>query len=187
MLAAEETSEASTMADVRTDGSGPTLSKGMKDDQAARDAALDRHIAKARRCHVLVVGSADAVEHSLAVLMPHLDPPVYCWTTDTLLPSPGDAKTLVIRNVDTLSTERQRDLLSWLEQAAVAPTRVVSTTTVPLFQRVAAGLFLHDLYYQLNTVMLYGAEGVTDGADNPRPHTAKADLGTGTRSLKLLL
>jgi hypothetical protein len=102
------------------------------------------------------VGSADAVEHSLAGLMPHLDPPVCCWTTDTLLPASGDAKTLVIRNVDTLSTERQRDLLSWLEQAAVAPTRVVSTTTVPLFQHVAAGLFLHDLYYQLNTVMCPG-------------------------------
>jgi sigma-54-interacting transcriptional regulator len=161
------------MANVKTDGSGPTFSKGMKDDQGARDAALDWYIAKAKRCHVLVVGSADATEHSLAALMPHLDPPVCCWTTDTLLPSSGDAKTLVIRNVDTLSTERQRELLSWLEQATVVPIRVVSTTTVPLFQRVAAGLFLDDLYYQLNTVILYAAEGVSDGADNPPPQLAK--------------
>ena len=65
-----------------------------------------------------------------------------------------------------------------------APTRVVSTTTVPLFQHVAAGLFLDDLYYRLNTVMLYGAESVMDGADNPRPQLANADLGTGKRSLK---
>ena len=130
----------------------------MKDDQASRHAALDWHIAKANRFHVLIAGSADAVEQSLAVLMPHLDPPVCCWTPDALLPSPWDVKTLVIRNVEALSAERQRDLLSWLEQAAVAPTRVLSTTTVPLFQRVAAGLFLDALYYRLNTVMLYGAD-----------------------------
>src|SRR5438309_5522942 len=131
-----------------------TAPKGMKDDQVSPDAALDWHIVRANRFHVLIVGAADAVEHSLAVLMPHSDPPVCWWTADTLLPSPRDVRTLVIRNVDALSDMQQRELLSWLEQTAVAPTRVISTTTVPLFQHVTAGLFLDALYYRLNTVML---------------------------------
>jgi hypothetical protein len=156
----------------------------MKDDQASKHAALDWHIARANRFHVLIAGSPDAVEQSLAVLMPHLDPPVCYWTPDAFLPSPGHVKTLVIRDVDALSAERQRDLLSWLDQG-VAPTRVVSTTTVPLFQRVAAGLFLGALYYRLNTVTLYGADApVTNGTDRLRPDPAKADLGTGPHSPK---
>ncbi len=99
--------------------------------------------------------------------MPHVDPPVCCWTLDTLLPSPQGVKTLVIRDVDTLSAEQQRDLLSWLEQATVVSTRVVSTTTVPLFQRVTAGRFLDVLYYRLNTVLLDGTHTrvTDDGAD----------------------
>jgi hypothetical protein len=150
----------------------------MKDDSALQHAALDWHIARASRFHVLIAGAADAVEQSLEVLMPHLTPPVCCWTPDAFLPSPGHVKTLVIRDVDALSAERQRDLLSWLDQAAAAPTRVVSTTTIPLFQRVAAGLFLDALYYRLNTVLLYGADArATDGADHPGPGPAKALFG----------
>jgi hypothetical protein len=84
----------------------------------------------------------------------------------------------VLRNVDGLSAEQQRTLLAWLEHA-VAPTHVVSTTTVPLFPRVTAGLFLDVLYYRLNTVMLSGANaGVTVDADYPRPQPAKADVRT---------
>jgi sigma-54-interacting transcriptional regulator len=164
------------MASAKTAGSDTTVRNRMKDNQASHDAAIDWHIARASQCRVLVAGAADAVEHSLAVLMPHLGPPVCCWTPDTSLPSPRDVKTLVIRNVDALSAIRQRELLLWLEQAAVAQTRVISTTTVPLFQHVTAGLFLDALYYRLNTVMLSGADTwVTDDVDC-RPRLAEEDL-----------
>jgi hypothetical protein len=169
------------MTTVKSDKSNPTIPSGVRDAQATTRAAMDWHIARAHRVHVLVTGAAEAVELSLAALMPHLNPPVCYWPHGTLLPSPWDVESLVIRNVDALSSERQRDLLSWLDQAAVAPTRVVSTTTVPLFERVAAGLFLDALYYRLNTLMLHGAP---DGADHPHPHPAKANLGTGAHSLK---
>jgi len=106
---------------------------------------------------VLVIGTTEAVEQSLAGLMPYLDTPVRCWSPDAPLPAPGDVNTLVIRDVEVLTAERQRELLSWLEEA-VARTRVVSTTTVPLFQRVTAGLFLDTLYYRLNTVTLGGVD-----------------------------
>jgi hypothetical protein len=151
--------DATTLRLVMRNISVSIVPQGMRGDRAStKDAALDWQIARANRFHVLVIGAADAVEQSLAALMPHLDPPVCCWTPDGLLPSPGDVKTLVIRNVEVLTAERQREVLSWLEQAAVARTRVVSTTTVPLFERVSAGLFLDTLYYRLNAVMLYGPD-----------------------------
>jgi hypothetical protein len=117
---------------------------------ATRHAVDDWRIATTNRCHVLITGAAHAVEQSLAALTPHLEPPVYYWTSDTVLPSPRAVKTLVIRNVDVLSAERQSALLSWLELAAIAPVRVVSTSAVPLFERVTAGLFLDILYYRMN-------------------------------------
>jgi hypothetical protein len=179
-----KTREPQHMASQKTGRSDPNFGSGMRDNQTSHAAALDWHIAKASRCRVLVTGAADTLERSLAVLMPHLDPPVCFWTPDTVLPSPQDVKTLVIRHVDALSVIRQRELLSWLEQAPVAQARVVSTTTVPLFQHVTAGLFLDALYYRLNTVMLWGADTrVTADIDSPRPQQAKADLGTGERSL----
>ena len=59
---------------------------------------------------------------------------------------------------------------------------MTSTTSVPLFERVAAGLFLDALYYRLNTVMSDGADArSTDGANYPTPQPAQADLGTDLR------
>ena len=148
--------------------------------QPAKEFAQDWPILWTARPNVLVVGRADAVEQSLAAFTPHLDPPVCYWTPGAVLPSPGDVKTLVIRSVDALSAEQQRDVSSWLEQAAGERTPVVSTTPVPLFQRMVAGLFLDVLYYRLNTVVLDAR--ATAGPDLPHPHPAKADLRAERRA-----
>jgi hypothetical protein len=99
--------------------------------------------------------------------MPHFDAPVCCWIPDAWLPSPADVKTLVIRRVEALSPRQQQHLSDWLAHTACAAIRVVSTTTQPLFPRVAAGVFLDELYYRLNTVMFNGADVglVAAGAD----------------------
>lgn len=127
---------------------------GMSDRPPASPEALDTLIAKTNRCQVLVIGTSDAVERSLAGLMPHLEAPVCWWSPNAPLPSPRDVKTLVVRNLEVLTPERQQEFRLWLERAAEARPRVVSTTTIPLFERVAAGLFLDALYYSLNTVTL---------------------------------
>src|SRR5579864_98779 len=113
-------------------------------------AAAGWQILCAARPNVLVVGPADAFEQLLTELMPHLRHPVCEWTPDALRQSPADVKTLVIRAVDALSGEQQRNLSAWLERSATARPHIVSTTTVPLFPRIAAGLFLEELYYRLN-------------------------------------
>jgi hypothetical protein len=104
--------------------------------------------------NILVTGVPDAVERSLASLMPHLDLPVCDWTPDVLQRRPGEMKTLVIHDVDALSAEHQGALSAWLERPAIGRTQVVSTTNAPLFPRVVAGLFLEGLYYRLNTLVL---------------------------------
>jgi len=112
------------------------------------------HIVKTGRPNALIMGAADAVEQCLAALLPHLDRPVCLGVLDTVLSSTDEVKTCVIRDVHELSEDQQQRLSSWLEQAAGRRMRIVSTTTLPLFQLVAAGLFLEALYYRLNTVLL---------------------------------
>jgi Sigma-54 interaction domain len=153
MARTKATEAAATAADRVT--SDPHLSQG----------AVDWHIVKAARPNVLITGPADAIELSLAALLPHLDPPVCYSTFDTLVPSARGVKTLVIRNVDDLSARQQRTLSSWLERSAVTRTRLVSTTTVCLLGLVSAGLFLDVLYYRLNTMLI-------DTVDVPECHGA---------------
>jgi hypothetical protein len=111
------------------------------------------------RPNVLVTGLPDAVEQSLAALMPHLDVPMCDWTPDVLQRRPGEIKTLVIHDVDALSAEQQGALAAWLDRPAIRRTQVVSTTNAPLFPRVAAGLFLEGLYYRLNMLVLGALPG----------------------------
>jgi hypothetical protein len=112
------------------------------------------HIVKTGRPNALIMGAADAVEQCLAALLPHLDSPVCLGVLDTVLSSADEVRTCVIRDVHELSEDQQQRLSSWLEQAANRRVRVVSTTTLPLFQLVVAGLFREALYYRLNTVLL---------------------------------
>jgi hypothetical protein len=132
----------------------------------------------AARPNVLVMGPADALEQLLAELTPHLGQPVCEWAPDALRQSPADVKTLVIRGVDALSSEQQRNLSAWLERSATTPPQVVSTATVPLFPRIAAGLFLEELYYRLNTLVLF-APVVTDRADRGHLSAANPSRASG--------
>lgn len=119
---------------------------------------IDWRIACAGGFQVLIVGRPDSLEQSLLALAPHLARPVCFWSGDCLLPSPIKVKTLVVRQVDRLVPIRQLDLMRWLDEAARAGARVVSTTSIPLVERVTAGLFLEGLYYRLNTMVLAAAD-----------------------------
>jgi len=113
------------------------------------EPAKDWHLLKTVRCNVLVSGGRDWVEQVLVDLSPCFGTPVYWWTQDTVLPKANTVMTLIIRDVASLSASQQRELALWLEQSISA--RVVSATTVCLFDLMAAGLFSEVLYYRLNT------------------------------------
>jgi hypothetical protein len=167
------------VADPQREETRTTVAKRAIRVEQSNDSALDWHILRTAHPNVLMVGSAAVVEQSLTALMPHLGPPICFWTLDTSLPSPGDVKTLVIRHVDRLSAEQQRTLSGWLEQAAVTRTRVESTTTVPLFPRIATGLFSDALYYRLNTLMWQCG---TEQALGPRRRSDSAHAPVADRS-----
>ena len=114
------------------------------------------NILKTAGANVLVVGPHETVELLLTELLPHLESPIFCGTRDidALTSSTDTMRTVVIRDVDGLSASQQQRLSCWLEHAPAAPVRIVSTTTVPLFELVEAGLFPDVLYYRLNTVLL---------------------------------
>lgn len=121
---------------------------------AGDTAAPEWAALRASRPHVLITGTEEATEAAVAALMPHLQPPISCWTPDVSLPAPNVATTMLIRDVATLSDDQQRELSSWLEQSGPGCAQIVSTTSIPLFPLVEQGVFLDALYYRLNTLLL---------------------------------
>jgi len=67
------------------------------------------------------------------------------------LPTRGRAATMVIEDLTRLSDDEQVRILGCLDQVA-GQIRVVSTTSIPIWPRVAQGEFNEVLYYRLNTV-----------------------------------
>ncbi len=111
-------------------------------------------ILRTRRPNVLITGTHDTAEAAVVALLPYLQPPVHCWNPDASLPTPHDVRTVLIRDVATLSVEQQHALSSWLAQAGPDHAQIVSTTALPLFALIKQGVFLEELYYRLNTLRL---------------------------------
>lgn len=62
------------------------------------------------------------------------------------------AGTLVVRDVDALDPEEQRQLLDSLQRAS--GTQVISVASQSLYPLVQSGRFTDALYYRLNVVYL---------------------------------
>ena len=133
-------------------GANPVL-QIREDWRLAREAHKDLQIAGMPRTNLLMVGNAGAIRIVLEMLWLELREPILKWRPGQRLdlPSPGRAATLILQDVDVLTSDDQRRLLRWLDETA-EKIRVVSTTTVSLWPRVKAGAFSDVLYYRLNTV-----------------------------------
>lgn len=105
------------------------------------------------RTNVLVVGSSEATRIVLDMLRLDLRGPVLKWRPGQPLelPTRGRAATVVLEDLTRLTNEEQVRMLGWLEEVA-GQIRVVSTTSVPIWPRVARGEFNEVLYYRLNVV-----------------------------------
>ncbi len=90
-------------------------------------------ILRTRRPNVLITGTHDTAEAAVVALLPHLQPPVHCWNRDASLPTPHDVRTVLIRDVATLSVDQQHALSSWLAQAGPEHAQIVSTTASRCF------------------------------------------------------
>ena len=104
--------------------------------------------------NLLVRGEKSAVTATVVALSADFPRPMTMWMagTDADLPT-VDRGTLVIHEVENLDLGRQRALLAWLEDRA-SRVRLITTTSRDLFSMVSAGLFLDQLYYLLNTIVV---------------------------------
>ena len=124
-----------------------------KPRRAASIPRRDVHVGAMPRTNVLVVGSSEATRIVLDMLRLDLRGPVLRWRPGQPLelPTRGRAATMVLEDLTRLTSDEQARILGWLDQV-VGQVRVVSTTTVPIWPRVAEGQFNEVLYYRLNTV-----------------------------------
>jgi len=125
-----------------------------------REARRDLQIVWLQRTNLLLLGASGPTRMVLEMLKLDLREPVMTWRPGQPLdlPPPGRAATLILHDVDELTSPDQHALLRWLEQNA-GQTRVVSTTAEPLWPRVRTGAFNEVLYYRLNTVCLSATAG----------------------------
>jgi hypothetical protein len=113
-------------------------------------------IAYVSRTNVLIVGPETHVNNALSLTAPDLsrDDVVQSRGGRLQLPAPATRPpTVVVRDVDTLTTAEQRRLLEWLD-AASTRTQVISTASVPLLPLVETSDFNDTLYYRLNTIYI---------------------------------
>ena len=114
----------------------------------------DLCVARATRANLLLVGTERQVNKllRLAVANPSQAAVVRCQNQRLPLPSTAfGAETIVIRDVDALTSEDQWKLCEWLDSGSDR-TQVISTATAPLVPLVDSQLFNDALYYRLNVV-----------------------------------
>jgi hypothetical protein len=114
------------------------------------------------RPNVLVIGPVARIEATVAAIVAALPTPVRYWTPDLPLPSPGDTTTLVIRDIATLSPSFQQAWLARMNAQHAQHTQTIATSSIAVFPLVVRGVFLENLYYRLNTVLLDVRNGTAD-------------------------
>ena len=127
--------------------------------------------------NLLVRGEKSAALATVVALSADFPAPLTTWLAGTDVDLPALVRgTLVIHDIDCLDLAAQRTLLAWLE-ARMSRVRVITTVTRDLFAMVTAGVFLDQLYYRLNTIVVDAVGGdeqsapkLRYGTPPPSPH-----------------
>lgn len=117
----------------------------------ARATNADLLVVSMPGVNLLLTGTDDLIEIALTRLIPSLCGPIQTWTPNRPLHLPAATQpgTLIVRDVDALSTFDQYRLLKWLETPSLR-TRVISTTTAHLRSHIQNGWFDGALFFRLN-------------------------------------
>ena len=112
-------------------------------------------ILRAWHPNLLMDGSPEATASALEALRGVFRPVIAsCGGGDALsIPPVTGIRTLLVRDVDSLSREAQQQLLAWLKQEA-GGVQVIATTTRPLLELVESATFDSSLYYALNVIYI---------------------------------
>ena len=128
------------------------------DWRLVREAHADLQIVGTQRTNLLLLGAPGATGLVLQRVDLGLREPILTWRPGQplVLPTYGHPATLILHEVDKLTSLDQHTVLRWLDHSS-GRIRVVSTTSEPLWPRVQTGTFNEKLYYRLNTVCLTAA------------------------------
>ncbi len=140
---------------MRPPGPVDRLSSRFADWQVAQVADVVHLLLEIPRVNLLLVGVEYDMWQPLQDRLLNLGEPLLTWYPGKRLgfPAATETGTLILHDVDRLSSDDQERLLDWLEPAGRG-MRVISTTSAPLYPHVEAGAFTDTLYYRLNTVTL---------------------------------
>jgi hypothetical protein len=105
------------------------------------------------RANVLVSGPTDALTAFVQMARSEMREPIRT-TRGSLPASLDDAPTLILTEIDALSSEDQERLRRWLDERRNDDVQVVSVTSMSLYSLVTANTFDTQLYYRLNTIFL---------------------------------
>jgi hypothetical protein len=109
------------------------------------------------RPNLLLIGPDDVVGECLDRLIASVASPVLFCDGAKLALTNGPVRSLIVRDVDRLTRTDQERLIEWLNNHDDG-TRVIATSSRPVFPHVERGQFSEALYYRLNTVTLVLSE-----------------------------
>ena len=104
--------------------------------------------------NVLVIGPIAQTESRVSAMVAASGKPARFWAPDVPMPARADGRAIVIRDIATLSAAHQTAWLVWLTAQHRRRPRIIATSPIAVFPLVTQGMFLEDLYYRLNTVLL---------------------------------
>ena len=123
------------------------------DIETASVTAAARQV-RLTRLNVLVIGPVAQTEAAVSAIVVALGKLAHFWAPDVPLPTRGDGRAIVIRDIATLSPVLQKAWLAWLSTQQQRRPPIIATSSIAVFPLITQGLFLEDLYYRLNTILL---------------------------------
>jgi DNA-binding NtrC family response regulator len=103
--------------------------------------------------NLLLIGAAPRLDALLERIRRLAESPIGVCALPGRLALP-DAGRVLLRDVAALSRDQQETLLRWTNEGRTG-VQIISASSQRLFNRVKAGLFSDQLYYRLNTVVVY--------------------------------
>ena len=102
--------------------------------------------------NILLIDCGEDTEQAFAEIRPTLLSPSAAWWPRETPHFPAiEFRSLIVHEIECLTVTQQRCLASLVSRDTL---QIVSIARLPLFPLVCQGLFLEDLYYRLNAVLL---------------------------------